>query len=84
MSDNIPTKLVFSAKSPQRKKRALILCTILAILQICLIWPIYPLFSSATPLILGFPLSIVWVIAILILAASSVFIFFRKDTSEED
>lgn len=83
MNNEIPKGLVFSTKSPQRKKRALVLITVLCILQVCLIWPIYPLFASPTPQILGFPLSFVWVILILVLAFISVFIFFRKDIVEE-
>jgi len=83
MNNEIPKGLVFSTKSPQRKKRALVLITVLCILQVCLIWPIYPLFASPTPQILGFPLSFVWVILILVLAFISVFKFFRKDIVEE-
>ncbi len=83
MSNEIPKGLVFSTKSPKRKKRALILVAVLFILQISLIWPIYPLFASPTPQILGFPLSFVWVVFILILAFTSVVIFFRKDNEEE-
>lgn len=84
MSKNIPNGLVFSAKSPTRKKRALLLVSVLAVLQVCLIWPVYPLFASPTPQVLGFPLSFVWVIVILILSFTSLFIFFRKDNSSED
>lgn len=83
MNNEIPKGLVFSTKSPQRRKRALILVAVLFVLQFCLIWPIYPLFASPTPQILGFPLSIVWVIFILILAFTSVVIFYRKDTEEK-
>ena len=84
MSDNIPNKLVFSPNSPKRRKRAAILSMVLIVLQLCMIWPVYSLFASPTPLILGFPLSVMWVIGILILAAFSLFIFFRNDISEED
>ncbi|RNC85806.1 MAG: hypothetical protein ED557_03255 [Balneola sp.] len=80
MSFKSPISLSFSKK---RKKRALTLVTVLFFLQLCLIWPIYPLFSSPTPQILGFPLSIIWVILILVCSFSAVLIFFLKDTNEE-
>lgn len=84
MNDNIPNGLVFSKRDPKRRKRALILFSILFFLQVCLIWPIYPLFSSPTPQILGFPLSIMWVVFILVMAFSSVAIFFKKDSEVEE
>ncbi|MDX1617920.1 MAG: hypothetical protein R3224_03985 [Balneolaceae bacterium] len=48
------------------RKRTFIL--IIALIQLCLLWPIYPLFSDIYPLILGLPLSFAWVV--LMLAAS--------------
>ncbi|MBO6524912.1 MAG: hypothetical protein JJ971_13855 [Balneolaceae bacterium] len=83
MEKNIPKRLVFSATSPKRKKRALALVAVLFVLQVCLIWPVYPIFSSPTPQILGFPLSFVWVIFILLCSFTSLLIFFRKDTTED-
>ncbi|MEQ9308675.1 MAG: hypothetical protein RLN90_04420 [Balneolaceae bacterium] len=83
MNKEIPNGLVFSSNSTKRKKRALTLVAVLFVLQICLIWPIYPMFASPTPQILGFPLSIIWVVFILVLAFTSVLVFFRKDIKEE-
>lgn len=62
----------------------MILVSLLFVLQICLIWPVYPMFASPTPLIMGFPLSFVWVIFILICSFTSLLIFFRKDTEEKE
>lgn len=45
-----------------RKKIFLIL---LFIIQLSIIWPVYSLFSGIYPMILGFPLSFAWIIAIL-------------------
>jgi hypothetical protein len=84
MQNDIPKGLVFSTGSPKRKKRALILISVLGALQLCLLWPVYPLFASPTPQILGFPLSFVWVIAILLCSFTALLIFFRKDIAEEE
>jgi len=80
MNDKIPNGLVFSSRSPKRRKRAFILIPILVVIQLCLIWPIYPLMSSAKPLIFGIPLSFFWVIMMVCLSFISLLIFFRKDT----
>lgn len=83
MSHKIPNGFVFSPNSPSRKKKALLLSAILIVLQLCFLWPIYPLFASPTPQILGFPLSFIWPIFVLILSSLAVFIFYLKDTEEE-
>lgn len=83
MSKDIPNGFVFSTHSNTRRKRALILSFVLIVLQVSMIWPIYPFFASPTPLIIGFPLSFMWVICILILSFTSLLIFFRGDHSEK-
>lgn len=83
MNNKIPNGLVFSTRSPKRRKRAFILVPILVLIQICLIWPIYPLMSSAKPLIFGLPLSFFWVILMVCCSFTALFLFFRKDTEEE-
>lgn len=40
----------------------------LLVVQLSVIWPIYPLFSDIYPLILGLPLSFAWVILVLLSA----------------
>jgi hypothetical protein len=35
---------------------------------LALVWPVYPLVSGATPLILGLPPSLVWVIGVLLVS----------------
>lgn len=81
--NKLPKGLVFSKDSPKRKKRALILVAFLVILQGCVIWPVYPLFSSPLPQIMGFPLSFAWVIFILICSFLALLIYFLKDIKEE-
>ena len=82
MEQQIPKGLVFSTKSPSRKKRALVLTDILFVLQVCMLWPVYPLLASSTPQILGFPLSFAWVIFILLLAFVAILAFYLKDKEE--
>jgi len=47
-------------------KRKVIFLVIFIILQLGLIWPIYPLFSGIYPMILGLPLSFAWIIGMLL------------------
>ena len=83
MKNQIPKTLIFSANDSNRRKKGLILVCVLAFFQLCLIWPVYPLFASATPLILGFPMSLVWVVLILVLSFSSLLIFYKTETDSE-
>ena len=79
MQDKIPNKLTFSAGSPERRKRTFLLSGILVVLQICLIWPVYPVFSSPGPLFLGLPLSFLWVILVLLIAFGTMLIYYQFD-----
>ncbi len=49
-------------------KRKAIFLGIFLLIQLALIWPVYPLFSDIYPLILGLPLSFAWVVGVLICA----------------
>jgi membrane protein implicated in regulation of membrane protease activity len=40
----------------------ILFCIVMCFIGFFLIWPGYTLFSSATPLIFGFPLSFAWII----------------------
>jgi len=83
MKEHIPKTLIFSANDSIRRKKGLILVSVLTLFQLCLIWPIYPLFANATPLILGFPMSLVWVVLILVLSFSSLLFFFKTETDNK-
>lgn len=48
-----------------RKK---IFITLLVIIQLGIIWPVYSLFSGIYPMILGLPLSFAWIVAMLLAA----------------
>lgn len=47
-------------------KRKLTFLILFILLQLCLIWPVYPLFADIYPMILGLPLSFAWIIFVLI------------------
>ena len=81
--NKLPKGLVFSKSSPRKKKRVLLLVVLLVVLQLSMIWPVYPFFSSPTPQILGFPLSFAWVIFILICSFLALLVYFLKDKKEE-
>tara|TARA_R110002124_G_scaffold183735_9_gene351249 strand:+ start:30024 stop:30284 length:261 start_codon:yes stop_codon:yes gene_type:complete len=84
MDNKIPNGLVFSSRSTKRRKRAFILVSVLVVIQLCLIWPIYPIMGAAKPLILGLPLSFFWVILMVCFSFISLLIFFRKDIETEE
>lgn len=48
-----------------RKK---IFLSLLLLIQLCVIWPVYAFFGSIYPMILGLPLSFAWIIAMLLAA----------------
>lgn len=49
-------------------KRKIFFLIALLVIQLSLIWPVYPLFSHIYPLILGLPLSFAWIIFVLFAA----------------
>lgn len=59
-----------------RKKWFLV---IILLVQVSILWPVYPLFSSAFPLIFGLPLSFAWVVAMLIVSFLTVLWFYLTD-----
>jgi hypothetical protein len=48
-----------------------------------LIWPGYSIFSSATPLILGFPLSFAWIIFCTIIGFTALLALYLSDYKED-
>ena len=58
-------------------------CIIIILLSLFLVWPGYALFSSPTPLILGFPLSFAWVIFGTIIGFISLYTLYRMDNKRE-
>jgi len=81
---SIPNRLIFSPDSPKKRKRTFLLVAVLGVVQLCLIWPIYPLFSSPTPTILGFPLSFAWVILMVLVSFVSLLTYFLLEHRGEN
>lgn len=59
------------------RKRIFLL--LFALIQISLIWPVYPLMSDIYPLILGLPLSFAWVILMLIASFLTLLWYYLTD-----
>ena len=60
-------------------KRKSIFLVAFMILQLCLIWPIYPLFSGTYPMIWGLPLSFAWIIFTLLGCFSLLLWYYLSD-----
>lgn len=52
--------------SARHRRRRLAFLAVYLLLVAALVWPIYPYFSGALPLILGLPLSLAWVVMVLV------------------
>ncbi len=50
---------------PARRRRRTIFLAVYVAIALMVIWPLYPLFSSPFPLVLGLPFSLVWVVTAL-------------------
>lgn len=63
--------------------RKLIFLLLFVIIQLCLIWPIYPLFSEVYPLMLGLPLSFAWVVLMLLASFLTLLWYYLSDPERE-
>lgn len=72
--------LKFSAVRPAR----VIFCIVMFLAALAVMWPGYALFSSATPLILGFPLSFMWIIAWVIISFTAMLALYYSDKKAEE
>jgi len=80
-SSDIPRGFVFFTEgaTPQRRRRRCLFITLLLVATLALIWPVYPVFSSIRPLILGLPLSFAWVVLWLSIVFSALVWLYRTD-----
>ncbi len=77
-----PRPLLFPpGTDPARRRRRTVFLAVYVAIALLLIWPVYPLFSSAFPLVLGLPFSLAWVVTALGLMFGALLWLFR---SEED
>ncbi|MDZ7773878.1 MAG: hypothetical protein U5K31_14225 [Balneolaceae bacterium] len=65
-------------------RRKIIFVIGLVLVQLALIWPVYPLFSGARPFILGLPLSFFWLIVVLCCAFGLLLWYYLTDPRVED
>jgi len=59
-------------------------CIVISLIALFIIWPGYALFSSATPLVLGFPLSFAWIIFCTIAGFISLLALYIYDNRNEE
>lgn len=66
-----------------RRSRIIFISTII-ITSFAIIWPGYAVFSSATPLILGFPLSFAWIIMWVIIGFAAMMGLYLTDSHDDE
>ncbi len=66
----VTNKLLFFERGASRRRRviAVVFTGWFLLVLACLLWPIYPLFGSIEPFVLGLPLSMAWVVLWLVLS----------------
>lgn len=72
-------KLFPSGSSPRHRRRRLVFAAICALLTAALIWPVYPLASGIRPLILGLPLSLGYIVIVLLLMFAALIWLYRGE-----
>lgn len=61
-------RFVPSDLTPGERRVYLGAATVLVVVFLALVWPVYPLFAGIRPLVLGVPLSLAWVVAWLLVS----------------
>lgn len=72
-----------SEKTTARRRTRIIFGTVMLITSLAIIWPGHAIFSSATPLILGFPLSFAWIILWVIIGFAALVGIYLSDEHED-
>tara|TARA_B100000900_G_scaffold408357_1_gene422489 strand:- start:471 stop:806 length:336 start_codon:yes stop_codon:yes gene_type:complete len=76
--------LVYSVKEPKKKSVIRWFVVFLMLIQLSLIWPIYPLVGSIEPIVFGIPFSIAWVLLCLLLSFSGLLAFFIWENQKSE
>jgi hypothetical protein len=78
---DLPRGLVFftDRASPSTRRRRLAFVSVVLAAALALIAPVYPLFGSIRPLVLGLPLSFAWVILWLTIVFAALVWVYRSD-----
>ncbi len=74
--------LMYSVQKPKKKSVLRWFIVFLVLVQLSLIWPIYPLVGHIEPFVLGIPFSIIWVLLCLLLSFSGLLAFFIWENQE--
>ena len=62
----------------------LIFIVVMLVTSVAIIWPGHAIFSSATPLILGFPLSFAWIILWVIIGFAAMLGLYHSDSHDDE
>lgn len=69
---------------PGKKRRRLAFVAVYLAVTAMLVWPVYPVFSSVFPLILGLPLSLAWVILALAIGFAALLALYLTEDGEAE
>ncbi|MEM8993162.1 MAG: hypothetical protein AAGF23_00090 [Acidobacteriota bacterium] len=73
----------FAAQTPvTRRRRRFLFVLAWCGISAMLMWPIYPLMSGATPLVLGLPRSLAWILGAMVLMFAALLWLFLGDEAE--
>ena len=81
-NSNSTTDQKAGKKLPMRRRR-IIFVIVMLVTCLAIIWPGHAIFSSATPLIFGFPLSFAWTILWVIIGFSAMMGLYLTDKHED-
>lgn len=71
--------------TPAHRRRRWIFVAVCSVAASMILWPVYPFFAHPKPLILGLPLSLVWVLAALgLVFGALLWLFLGEPTDTED
>lgn len=75
----------FAANTPpEQRRRRWIFVVISAMAGAMTLWPIYPRFARPEPLLLGLPMSLVWILFALFLAFGALVWLYRSEPHDDD
>lgn len=66
------------------RRSRLIFITVMILTALAIIWPGHALFSSATPLIFGFPLSFAWIILWVMIGFTAMLGLYLTDSHDDE
>ena len=82
-SNNNSTQDQASAKNTPIRRSRIIFLIVIILTSVAIIWPGHAIFSSATPLIFGFPLSFAWIILWVIIGFAALLGLYLTDSHHD-